>query len=383
MSDLAYIDTRNCVLTGNADKPMYYTSSIVNDEHWYAPHEMIHFASMPLPEERDLGIGYCAVSRAARAAKLLMALHQYDAEKMNNLPPEGVAAITGLTDREFRQAIQMWLNERKKNNSLTFPQVLWLIGSNPGAKVSVDMTAFSSLPESFDRKTVVAQYVNTLALCFGVDAREFWSISSGALGTSTEAEVQHMKSRGKGGGEFITLVEQHLNAELPNDVTFIFDKQDVEEDLVSAEVAKKWIDAYIQLLYPPVGLEGAKPVLTVEEFKRLIAEKQVLPDWVVGDNKVAISSADVHKEDLQDIVRFVWTVGSKLREYTVYSMAQDVDSVVTKENGSKIRGKPIRDEEVERGASVTAKSVRSVHDWWGKIPELSDLVPGDGSAVSQ
>jgi hypothetical protein len=95
ISDLATIDTRCCILTGNASVPMYYRSSITDDEHWYKPGEFIHFVSMPLPEERGLGIGFCAVARAARAAKLLMALHDYDAEKLSNLPPEGIATVTG------------------------------------------------------------------------------------------------------------------------------------------------------------------------------------------------------------------------------------------------------------------------------------------------
>ena len=381
ISDLATIDTRCCMLTGNSTLPMYYRSTITDDQHFYKPGEFIHFASMPLPEESSLGIGLCAVSRAARAAKLLMALHSYDAEKLSNLPPEGIATVTGLTDREFRQALQMWANERKKNNSLTFPQVLWLIGNNPGANVAVDIKSFASIPESFDRQTVVAQYVNTLALDFGVDTREFWAISTGALGTASEAEVQHQKARGKGGGEFITMVEQHLNRELPEDVIFVFDTQDIEEDAVAATVAQAWVQAYINLAFPP-GL--GEPVIDGDTLKRLLADKGVLPEWAVGSQRVAITSTQIHKEDLEDIIRIIYRAGSLKDSYVlrlapeikrdVIAVPVDVIAIpATIDIG--IKGKPIADTEVDRGVNITAKTVDGVYGWWGEIPELKGYVP--------
>lgn len=386
LEDLVQLDTRNCMPTGNVNAPMFYDSRVTDDRHFYKPWEYLHFSSMNLPNEEELGIGYCAVSRAARAAKLLMALHTYDAEKLNNLPPEGIAAVTGLSDREFRQAIAMWNAERKKNNSLTFPQVLWLIGNNPNATVKVDVTSFSAIPESFDRQTVVSQYVNTLALCFGVDTREFWAISTGALGTASEAEVQHMKARGKGGGEFISMAESRINAELPDDVTFKFDTQDTEEDMVSASIATAWIAAYLPLVFPPEGIEQ---VLDVKTYKRLLADRGVLPEWAVGDDRISIESHEIHKDDLEDIVRFLWEMG-KVREIPLISVAAQLQElpVIIKEpkaieahivDGAtpKIRGRPIKDEEVDRGARVTSKATRAVLEWWDSIPELKELIPED------
>jgi hypothetical protein len=392
VTDLATIDTRNCILTGNADHPMYYISSMVDQDIWYEPGWFIHFASMPSPRELDLGVGTCACTRAARAAKLLLALHNYDAEKLQNLPPEGIAAVTGLTEREFRQAIVMWQTERKKNNSLTFPQVLWLVGNNPNAKIGVDISSFSQIPESYDRQTVVSQYVNTLALDFGVDTREFWAISTGALGTASEAEVQHLKARGKGGGEFVVLMERSLNAELPQGVQFMFDTQDIEEDMMAASVAKAWIDAYLPLVYPP---EGQKPVLDVETFKRLLADQRALPEWAVGDDRVAILSGEVHKDEIEDVVRFIYKAG-RLSQAQVINMAHlcfgDVvvpinkaaaseviegHAVLKEEPVNNIRGKPIADAEVDRGSNVTRKAIKAELEFWKTIPQLEAHVPED------
>lgn len=397
LTDLAHIDTRNCLQTGNVNRPMYYRSSITNDEHYYKPDEYIHFGSMPLPSERDFGMGLCAVSRAARAARLLMSLHDYDTEKLSNLPPEGVAAVTGLTDREFRQAIALWKAEREKNQSLTFPQVLWLIGSSPGAKVSVDLTSFSSLPESWDRETVITQYVNTLAMCFGVDAREFWAMSTAALGTAAEAEVQHLKARGKGGGEFITMVEAAINAEIPDNVTFAFDTQDIEEDLISANIAAAWINAYFKLYFP--GVQAGVPVegvIDAQTFKRLLSDKGVLPEWAVGDERIAVQAHQVHKEEYEDLVRFIWYAG-KISESKIAHLSmrlgesasaarrlKQAEILPALEAGQEIeddapiiRGVPIAESEVERGTRVTRKAVESALAMWTEIPELAAYAPAE------
>lgn len=409
LSELYYVDTRCCRLTGNATYPMYYHSSLVSDEHWYEPQEFIHFTSMPSGNEQELELGASAVFRSARAAKLLMALHDYDAEKLANLPPEGIATVTGMTPKEFRDAIAMWKSQREQRNSLTFPQVLWLVGNNPGATISVDIKSFSTIPESFDRQTIVAQYINTLALCFGVDTREFWAISTGALGTGAESEIQHLKARGKGGGEFLALVERRLNTELPSGVTFEFDTSDIEEDKVAAEVAKAWIDAYIKLVYPPIP-GGTVPgeqttgqqesIIDADTFKRLLADKGVLPDWVVSGDRISISSHDVYKDDVADIVAFIWKMG-RLTERPIIQLARRVvkaegwsDALTGAKNsrqiiqgviagtpkdakpvGPNITGKPIADAEVGRGTKITRKALKAEFQIWRDIPELQACVP--------
>ena len=308
LQELAHIDSLNCTLTGNSKYPMIYQSQVTGQQLKFRPGEFIHFTSMPSPREKDLGIGFCAVSRAYKAAKLLIGLHDYDAEKLANLPPEGIAAITGLTKDEFRDAIDLWNAKRESKNSLTYPQVLWLIGSQPNSQVSVQFAGFSQIPESFDRNDVITQYVNTLALAFGVDAREFWPVSTSSLGTAAESEIQHMKAKGKGPGEFISIVERRINGELPEGVNFGFDTQDIEEDASAAAVAKAWIDAYMPLTKAGGALED---IISKEDFMRLLADKAVLPDYMVHDDRIAVDDDDVHIKSYHasEVGKYVWNNG--------------------------------------------------------------------------
>jgi hypothetical protein len=364
LAAIGHIDSLCCWLTGNTDKPMIYYSSQTGQNIRFEPGEFIHFTSLPSPREFYLGMGFSAVSRALKAANLLMGLHDYDAEKLNNLPPEGVAAVTGLTMDEFMDAIKLWKTSREQGKSYTFPQVLWLIGSQPNTEVKVALEGFSQLPESFDRESVVNHYVATLALCFGVDAREFWPVSSGSLGTAAESEIQHLKAKGKGPGEFISITERHFNSELPEDTAFSFDTQDIEEDQMAAQVCKAWVDALFPLytgipnpnLAPPLPFGGSglpttpgnkagqqpgqpaglrppvvqtKPammrgkelpdsekqteqVIDKEQFLRLLIDHGVLPEWLANDSRTMIADTDarISKEgDDYESTCFIWDKG--------------------------------------------------------------------------
>jgi hypothetical protein len=455
------MDALCCQLTGNTKIPVEYNSELTGQRIRFKPGEVMHFSSLPSTREINVGAGFCAVSRALSAAKLLMGLHDYDAEKLNNLPPEGVAAVTGMTMDEFNDAISLWMAKRKQNDSLTFPQVLWLIGSQPNSTVAVNFTGFSQLPESFDRTTVVTQYVNTLALCFGVDVREFWAVSSGALGTAGESEIQHLKAKGKGAGEFISITERHINGELPEGVDFEYDTKDIDEDLVAANTAKAWIDAFLplytskpgtsgpvagpgagpggQALNNPTGANGPKlspafgspsaqlkkeamtgatgptgsdqsgppdkqnpnapqkeeePVITKKQLLRLLADKGVLPDYMVTDERTVIVDSDIHKEGHgDDFTEFVWKAGIlterrlppiTLVSPTVVDFSKIDVSIVTKSDDPivavedvpvvkrNIVGKPIPDQEVERGVRITRAVIKSESKLWRSNPDLKD-----------
>ena len=451
LADIGHIDAMACTLTGNTKEPMQYVSEITGQDIRFKPGEYLHFASLSSPREENLGIGFCAVSRALRAAKLLIGLHDYDSEKLNNLPPEGVATVSGLTMEEFRDAINLWQAQRRMDNSLTFPQVLWLIGSQPNTEVKVGFQGFSQLPESFDRVDVVNQYINTLSLCFGVDAREFWTLSSGSLGTGAESEIQHLKAKGKGSGEFITITERRLNSLLPEGVDFGYDTQDIEEDATAATTAKLWIDAFLPLvttsvdengnvvsggnkpaehatsnmaenrdellkekimpvkngrpgnsadytgtgdraggLNAPIEVKG-KPIISVQEFLRLLADKGVIPDYLVKDTRIAIQDSDIHMKELghpEDDACFEWRngilkeiklPGISLTNEDVYG-SEEVDvnkeEVIEEEKPALqikrgIKGKPISDEEVQRGTGVTKNTIKQEMEIWNENEELA------------
>jgi len=444
LASIGHIDSLCCTLTGNREEPVYYASEINGQTIRFRTGEVIHFTSMPSPRERRLGNGFCAVDRAFRAVKLLIALHDYDDEKLNNLPPEGLAAISGLTMDEFMDALTLWKTQRIADNSLTFPQVLWLIGSQPGSTVSVDIKGFSQLPESFDREQVVSHYISTLALDFGVDAREFWPISSGSLGTASESEIQHLKAKGKGPGEFISIVERQINGEADEETNFGFDTQDIEEDMNAAVGAKAWVDVFYPLYAgTPAGKSKASPagkpntdmvpdqeeipkdsaanvvrgevgqmgapqgpeqVITKDQILRLLADKGVLPEWMMNDQRQRIDDTSIHisKElDDNEFTSFVFEKGilkeqrlppiilnsEKPKDDGNIPYAEEMKGTAKAltylkelENGifedkRNIKGEPIPQKEVARGTRITRNTLRDELERWRAHPILSLYAP--------
>lgn len=346
ISELGHIDSLCCAPTGIYNKPIYYYSSVTGQEIWFKPEDVIHFSSLPSGREMQFGNGFCAVSRVHKSAQLLLGLHKYDSEKLSNLPPEGVAAISGLTQDEFQDALALWQAAREKNKSLTFPQVLWLLGSQIGSDVKVQLTPFSQMPESFTREVVVNQYMNIVALGFGVDVREFWPVTSGALGSASESDLQHMKAKGKGVAEFTSSVERRLNDEFAetDEAEFQFDVQDAGEDQTAATIAKTWIDAFMPLATgqpsqgggkPGGGAKGvltegevpankvapspemsqgqSEPLIDKDTMLRLLVDRRVLPNWVVEDDRVAIYDSGISEKE--ETLKTLYRLGNELKEF--------------------------------------------------------------------
>jgi hypothetical protein len=266
--DLYHIDSGQVTITGRRAVPARYRSPINGKEYPLPRDSVFHLTSLPAPEERRFNQGFCAVSRAIKSAQVLFALYKYDNEQLSDMPPKGIAAITGMTTNQVRKAIELYKENREAKGTLTFPGLLWLASSVGDIKVA--LTPFSTLPESFDREVVVTLYIYTLALDFGVDAREFWPATvTGA--TKADALIQAQKAKGKGPGELITGLERAINFHvMPEGLTFKFSFQDDEEDRLKAEIDGMKINNANNMI------NGG--TLTPEEARSLLVSQRVLPE---------------------------------------------------------------------------------------------------------
>ncbi len=269
ITDLYNLDAGMMRLTGSRNYPAIYQQGRGGRPVPMGRDDFVHMSSLPSPAEGMNDTGFCAVSRAIKAAKLLMSLHTYDEEKLLNMPPKGIASITGLSATAVRAAIKQYNSDRAVAGNLTFPGVLWLAGAATD-EIKVNMTPFSTLPENFDREVIVTLYVYTLALAFGVDAREFWPATvTGA--TKADALIQAQKAKGKGPGELISSMERAINFKvLPPGVFFEFAFQDDEEDRLAAEIAGMRIDNVSSLV--------SSEILDQEQALRLLVAQRVLPE---------------------------------------------------------------------------------------------------------
>ena len=277
-----HVDSARCALTGNANFPLRYVPDY-GEKNLHdiplRPGDFSRIVDMPASSERRLGLGFCGVSRALKSARLLTALYRYEDEQLSDLPPQGVVAITGMTLDEVNTAFDLYEQKNASREKTTFKGVLWLASqASPHQPIDVKVTPFANLPAHLNRTEMVTQYINILALTFGVDSREFWPVSQGPLGTGKEAEIQAQKAKGKGFGKLVAAQERAINWDvLPQGVQFAYDLKDSEDDLLRETIREKAFGNLRKLWEPSLAGEG---LLTTEEARRLLVEEGLLPEWV-------------------------------------------------------------------------------------------------------
>ncbi len=270
--------------TGNARVPYRYTPFLTNRAIPLFPLDFARVVDMPSADEAHYGVGFCAVSRALKVARVLLALYNYEEERLSDLPPQGLAAITGLTQNEVMEAFRIYDAQRRDKRQATFKGVLWLASlANPLQTIDVKLFPFSNLPEHFDKEQSITLYVYTLALDFGVDVREFWPASQ-AGATKAEAEIQAQKARGKGFGRALISFEREINWKvLPPGLQFLFDQKDTEDDLLRETIRARAIEN-VRKLWEPSAITG-QGIIDDAEARRLLVEMQAAPTWLASSEE--------------------------------------------------------------------------------------------------
>ena len=356
------VDAAQCLLTGSVETPVRYFPDLTTGVPGagrsipWGPLDFLRIVDLPTAEERRFGLGFCAVSRALKAAKILLALYNYEEERLSDMPLPGIAAITGMTQEEVKAAFDLYAARRDARQQTTFKGVLWLAAqSSPINPIEVNFTPFANLPDGFDRETVVTHYVYVLALDFGVDVREFWPASQTGA-TKAEAEVQAQKAKGKGFGIMLASVERALNWNvLPEGLEFLFDQKDSEDDLLREQVRAAAI-ANVKTLWQPApgagageqggggaeespsgelrqggdaleeqaaalvekaaaaaGGGGASGIITTAEARRWLVELNAVPDWIAETTQTTMHGDSQAEEDTALESRTTAAIAEKAR----------------------------------------------------------------------
>jgi len=178
----------------------------------------------------------CAISRAMNVAQNLVDILIYKQERLGSRPYRGVMVTGGgLDPTDIREAFSIAAQEMDSQGLSRYSKIA-VVGSSSIPDASLNLTDIAGLPDNFDERTSVELGIATIAMAFGMDARElFPALASGA--TRADALIQHLKQRGKGPGQIIQMIELMFNQKyLPPYLQLVFDYQDDEQDRQSAEV---------------------------------------------------------------------------------------------------------------------------------------------------
>jgi len=278
---LAALDNAQMYVIGNPEYPAEFAPYFSEESQDRIPmhySQVIRMVDAPSPESKMLGVGFCAVSRALATAQVLMDVVTYERERLSDLPPAGLLMLNNMSKNQWEDVQKRYDVRQQQRGNQVWRNLMVAFGLDPAMPLQAELFSFSSLPEHYDKRTQTEIAIYSFALAFRVDPREIWPVSAGPLGTATEANIQHLKARGKGAGLLLTEIERVLNDRLtlPPSLLFRFDYQDVEEDRQAAEIAQLKAE-YIRTLAEPFAARGG----VVEEAA--IISREEARAWLVRE----------------------------------------------------------------------------------------------------
>lgn len=240
-----HLDPAQCYRTFDFDYPVLYIDPLRGTRHRLHRSRIVSNASMPQPNELARGVGYSPVSRVLLSAQLMKSIQQFRYEKASGTFERAIGWGTGITQIQLQQLLSETRADDANEGFVRFGKIPFYV--SPRKEVSLNILDLASIPDGFDLMTETDIYVYTVALAFGVDAREFWTATSVGA-TKADASVQHLKSQGKGIADFITTIEHALNRYVvPDGMRFEFDFTDDEQDKAIADRDKVVVDTLIAI----------------------------------------------------------------------------------------------------------------------------------------
>ena len=236
---LSNLDSSRCLRTSNPVWPVIYQDT--DGKRYRLHYTRVMFSSqMPSTQVEMNSVGFCSISRAIGVAQNLVDISRYKQEKLGSRPPRQLlVGRRGITVEEIFSAFAAAYEQDSSANLSRYRRMVAIAPKQGRGEVELEMIDLASVPDGFNEQESTTLGMFTIALAFGMDAREIWpATASGA--TKADAMLSHLKARGKGPGRAMQVIERQMNQKfLPDQLTFQFDFQDDEQDAMQAEIRDK------------------------------------------------------------------------------------------------------------------------------------------------
>ena len=219
---IAQMDSSRCIRTGDPNIPVVYEdkNGKLHYMKWFQVQSLV---DMPSSQERHAGLGFCAVSRVLSAAQYLRSIGIYKREKVSGKRIPGILLVQGLRRGAIEESLKEALEQQKQEGLSLYTKPIVLASPDPGLPLNAKLIELAGLPDGYNEDTIMKWYITTLALDFGTDYGEFAPLPGGNLGSASQSENMSARSRGKGPGVLMQLLEYAMNWHvLPSTVEFTF-----------------------------------------------------------------------------------------------------------------------------------------------------------------
>ena len=300
---LAHLDGNACQRTGDPEIPVIYFD-LEGNRHKMPWWSISINAEMPSADQKMYGVGISAVTRVLRAANILKSIGQFKDEKVGGRFIKSIHFVSGV-DRKRIEDIEERDQEHADNMGLVkYIKPLIIAGLDPQNPVTTATLNLAELPEGFDFDSELKWYITQLALGFGVDYQDFAPLPGGNLGTSTQSEILHLKSRGKGPALWMRWLQDLFkwHGIFPRTANFVFSEQDLSAELEEARLEQTRAQTRAtRIQFGEITPEVAR-LLAVEDGDLTEEQAAQVPDDYMGLPRADTGLNDKRESENEDNV---------------------------------------------------------------------------------
>ena len=278
---IGHLDAGRCTRTGRTDFPVFYTDKD-GEHHKLAWYEVIPFSEFPSSIERMNGVGYCSITRALRLAQIMRNTLIFKDEKVSGRNAKAIHVVGGVSRLELDDAKKRNREELDNAGVARYNDAIILASLDPEKPVSSVTLELASLPDGFDFDKDMTWYIAGLALAFGVDYQEFAPLPGGNIGSSSQSQILHRKTSGKGPRNWMdSVTEAFMNyGVLPRGTKMIFNDKNEQEELERQEIRTQAAEEAAIIvnakIFPPETVAKsliARGIFSEDDFKN------TPPEW--------------------------------------------------------------------------------------------------------
>lgn len=320
---LAHLDSGQCVRTGNPEFPVIYTDRD-GQPHKLAWYQVICMSEFPSPRESMNGVGVCAVSRALKLSQIMRSILIFKDEKIGGRHIKQLHFVSGVSRKEIEDE-QKRTQEMANNAGQTrfiLPSILASLDpEKPVTTATIDLAA---LPDNFNFDEEMKWYISGLALDFGVDYQEFAPLPGGNIGSSSQSQILHKKSSGKGPATYMRRKIEAYRAYgvLPRICEMVYNDKNEQEELERQTVRTKAVEEYSmdvrnKILTPAaVRADALERGIYTKAIIDMVPEDYGMVQTEPGTNPVGQRGGNTLAEDnkRQDLGKPSETRGDRLRK---------------------------------------------------------------------
>lgn len=291
-----HLDAARCWHTGNPKTPVIY-QDVKSRFHLLKWYNVITLAEMPASIEMPgyYGLQYSTITRLLRRLQTMRSTEILDYEKTSGRNAQAIHMVKGITSQQLTDAVNQAKATADGQGLLRYISPVIVGTLDPKADVGHDTLELAAKPENFDADTFFNQYISLISMAFSSDYQEFAPLPGNNLGTGSQSEMLHLKSRGKGPGTFMKLISHAINFHiLPKNVNFYFDEEDFEAEKSKADIqAIRAQTRAVRIASGEITTQAARQIANDDgdlayAYLELMAEEDVTPDVILRSG----SSAD-------------------------------------------------------------------------------------------